>query len=186
MAYLSPAQAKGAAVDARSDIFSFGVLLNEMLSGKSPFRRETAIETLNAILKEPAPVVRIEGIEAPQGLDRVLRKTLQKDPEQRYQTMKDVANDLRELKDEMTSTSTARPAVVSVSESKSRWAVVAAVALAGLVAGWFFFGRDQTPPGIGASGRPAVAIMYFESLSGDEEIRGLAKVLPNMLITYLA
>ena len=143
-AYMSPEQAKGGSVDARSDIFSFGVLFNEMLSGESPFRRETAIETLNAILKESAPPVRVEGIEAPQGLDRVLRKTLQKDPEQRYQTMKDVANDLRELRDDMTST--ARPAVVLAERPKTRWATVAAVAFAGLLAGWFFFGRDHTPP----------------------------------------
>ena len=58
--------------------------------------------------------------------------------------------------------------------------------LMGLAAGWFFFGRDRTPPGIGTSGRPSVAVLYFESLSGDEEIRWLSRGLPNMLVTDLA
>ncbi|MEE9264967.1 MAG: tetratricopeptide repeat protein, partial [Vicinamibacteria bacterium] len=75
---------------------------------------------------------------------------------------------------------------VVMGSPNSRWATVAVVALAGLVAGWFFFGRDRTPPGIGASGRPSVAVMYFESMSGDEEIRWLSKGLPNMLVTDLA
>ena len=185
VAYMSPEQARGGAIDARSDIFSFGTLLNEMLSGESPFRRDTAIETLNAILKEAPPATTtIDGVTVPQDLDRVLRKTLQKDPEKRYQTMKDVANDLRELRDDMTSAS--RPVAVVMGSPKSRWATVAVVALAGLAAGWFFFGRDRTPAGIGASGRPSVAVMYFESMSGDEEIRWLSKGLPNMLVTDLA
>jgi len=184
VAYMSPEQARGAAVDARSDIFSFGALLNEMLSGESPFRRETGIETLNAILKEPAPPVRLEGSTVPTGLDRLLRKTLQKDPDQRYQTMKDVANDLRELREEMTSA--ARPASSLAAGSSWRWAAALAIAVVGLAAGWFFFGRDRTPPAIGASGRPSVAVLYFESLSGDEEIRWLSRGLPNMLVTDLA
>src|SRR3990170_1485561 len=125
VAYMSPEQARGAAVDARSDIFSFGALLNEMLSGESPFRRETGIETLNAILKEPAPPVRLEGSTVPTGLDRLLRKTLQKDPDQRYQTMKDVANDLRELREEMTSA--ARPASSLAAGSSWRWAAALAI-----------------------------------------------------------
>ena len=183
VAYMSPEQAKGEAIDARSDIFSFGVLLSEMLSGESPFRKGTAIETLSAILKEPAPQVRLEGSTVPPGLDRLLRKTLQKDPDQRYQTMKDVANDLRELREEMTST--ARPASSSPRVSW-RWAAGAAIVVMGLAAGWFFFGRDRTPPGIGTSGRPSVAVLYFESLSGDEEIRWLSRGLPNMLVTDLA
>ncbi|MGH9461019.1 MAG: protein kinase domain-containing protein, partial [Vicinamibacteria bacterium] len=184
VAYMSPEQARGASVDARSDVFSFGVLLSEMLSGESPFRKNTAIETLSAILKDPAPPLHLEGSRVPGGLDRLLRKTLQKDPDQRYQTMKDVANDLRELREEMTSA--ARPASAAAAGTSWRWIAVAAVALLGLAAGWYFFGRDRTPPGIGVSGRPSVAVLYFESLTGDEEIRWLSRGLPNMLVTDLA
>jgi tetratricopeptide (TPR) repeat protein/tRNA A-37 threonylcarbamoyl transferase component Bud32 len=184
VAYMSPEQARGMDVDARSDIFSFGVLLSEMISGRSPFRKATVVDTLSAILKEPAPSVRLEGAEIPEGLDRLLAKTLQKDPDQRYQAMKDVAHDLRELREAMTST--ARPAADSGAHSASRWVGAAVIALVGLASGWFFFGRNVGPPGIGASGRPSVAVMYFESMSGDEEIQWLSRGLPNMLVTDLA
>src|SRR3990172_9582484 len=67
------------------------------------------------------------------------------------------------------------------------WVAVGAVALLGVVLGWALFGRNGGEPlGIGDSGRPAVAVMYFESLSGDEEIRWLSRGLPNMLVTDLA
>jgi len=184
VAYMSPEQARGTEVDARSDIFSFGVLLSEMISGESPFRKATVADTLSAILKEPAPPVHPEGVEMPEGLDRVLARTLEKDRDTRYQAMKDVARDLRELREGMTST--ARPPVETGAGLASRWVAAAIIALVGLAAGWLFFGRDTSPPGIGASGRPSVAVMYFESMSGDEEIRWLSRGLPNMLVTDLA
>jgi tetratricopeptide (TPR) repeat protein len=83
-------------------------------------------------------------------------------------------------------TSTARPPVETAAGSATRWVAAALIALVGLAAGWLFFGRDMSPPGIGASGRPSVAVMYFESMSGDEEIRWLSRGLPNMLVTDLA
>jgi serine/threonine protein kinase/TolB-like protein/predicted negative regulator of RcsB-dependent stress response len=92
-AYMSPEQARGARVDHRSDIFSFGVMLYEMLSGRRPFRGPSRVETLHAILRDPPPPLEVPD---PRGdLQRTVEKCLEKDPDDRYQGMRDVAVDLR-------------------------------------------------------------------------------------------
>jgi len=186
VAYMSPEQARGETIDARSDIFSFGVLFYEMISGRSPFHKKSVAESLSAVLHETPPALS-SSTELPADVRRVLRKTLAKELSARYQSMKDVAIDLKEIRDDNLSSS--RPALPMDAPSKFPWPWVAvgAVALLGVVLGWALFGRNGAEPlGIGDSGRPAVAVMYFESLSGDEEIRWLSKGLPNMLITDLA
>ena len=98
-AYMSPEQVRGAEVDARSDLFAFGALLYEMLSGEPAFRRETGVETLHAVLKEPAPRLREEGLEAPGPvLQRVLDRCLAKAPGDRYASAGDLLSDLREAR----------------------------------------------------------------------------------------
>jgi len=95
-AYMSPEQAAGGAVDARSDIFSFGALLHELLSGRPPFRRATIVETLHAVLKDSAPPLPpLEGAAGQADLQRILDKCLAKDPAQRYQGAPDLVVDLR-------------------------------------------------------------------------------------------
>src|SRR3972149_5065039 len=186
VSYMSPEQARGETIDARSDIFSFGVLFYEMISGRSPFQKKSVAESLSAVLHETPPALS-SSTELPPAVRRVLRKALAKNVSERYQSIKDVAIDLQEIRDETRSPS--RPAVPMDAPSKFPWPWVAvgAVALLGVVLGWALFGRNGGEPlGIGDSGRPAVAVMYFESLSGDEEIRWLSKGLPNMLITDLA
>lgn len=91
VAYMSPEQAKGKSVDHRSDIFSFGIVLQEMLSGHSPFDRETVAETLAAILKE-SPAKLSGDAEKLQGISD---NCLAKDPESRYQAMDVVVEELR-------------------------------------------------------------------------------------------
>ncbi|HLE63793.1 MAG TPA: serine/threonine-protein kinase, partial [Pyrinomonadaceae bacterium] len=92
--YMSPEQAKGKEVDARTDIFSFGVVLYEMISGGLPFEGETALEMIGAILhKEPLPL----NAEVPTEIKNIINKCLQKDRSERYQTIKDVCNDLKPL-----------------------------------------------------------------------------------------
>ncbi|MEE9264968.1 MAG: serine/threonine-protein kinase, partial [Vicinamibacteria bacterium] len=186
VAYMSPEQAKGKPVDARSDVFSYGAVLYEMLSGRSPFRRETLAESISAVLKETPTPVTVDSPEMTTELQRILRKALAKDPNDRYQTMRDLTIDLRDLREGMTSTSMpAMAAAPATAQFPWKWAAILGVAVAVTVTGFLFL-KDRGPTGIGASGRPSVAVMYFESLSGDEEVRWLAKGLPNMLLTDLA
>ena len=99
--YMSPEQVRGEALDARSDIFSFGSVLYEMLSGRHPFQAESVGATMSSILtNDPAPLVRYAS-EAPDELQRIVRKALTKNKEGRYQGIKDLLIDLRELKQEL-------------------------------------------------------------------------------------
>ena len=105
--YMSPEQARGQQVDARTDIWSLGVLLYEMVTGRSPFAAPSGSDVLAAILQnEPAPVARFEP-DAPAEVQRILTKTLRKDRSQRYQTVQDLLLDLQALRDDLQSN--ARP-----------------------------------------------------------------------------
>jgi Tol biopolymer transport system component len=96
--YMSPEQTRGQAVDGRSDLFSFGIVLYEMVTGKTPFRGPTPMDTLGAILHKPVvPASRINS-EVPVELERILGKCLEKDPAERYQDTRDLVVDLRRLK----------------------------------------------------------------------------------------
>ena len=99
--YMSPEQARGQSVDARSDIFSFGVVLYEIIAGKKPFEGETAMDVIGAILhKKPIPVNRLLP-EIPHEIERIINKMLRKDRDERYQKAKDLALDLKDIKEEL-------------------------------------------------------------------------------------
>ena len=100
-AYMSPEQARGQPVDQRSDIFSFGCILYEAVAGRRPFEGESVIDTLHKIIYTPAPPITDFNPAAPAELQRIIRRCLAKDPEERYQTIKDVAILLRELRQEL-------------------------------------------------------------------------------------
>ena len=92
--YMSPEQVRGAAVEARSDIFSFGAILYEMVSGKRAFHRETPADTMSAILKEePADLSETNRNVSP-ALERIVHHCLEKNPEQRFHSASDIAFDL--------------------------------------------------------------------------------------------
>jgi serine/threonine protein kinase len=101
-AYMSPEQAQGKVIDGRSDIFSFGVVLYEMLSGKQPFEGNSALDVIGKILhKEPVPVHELVP-SVPAELQRIVAKSLEKDRGDRYQTADELLEDLRKCEEELT------------------------------------------------------------------------------------
>jgi serine/threonine-protein kinase len=99
--YMSPEQAQAKPVDQRSDIFSFGCLLYEAATGRKPFAGDSIVDTLHKIIHDPAPAITDFNPSASPELQRVIRKCLAKEPAKRYQTIRDTANDLEELIEEM-------------------------------------------------------------------------------------
>jgi serine/threonine protein kinase len=89
--YMSPEQVRGDTTDHRSDIFSVGVMLHEMISGAAPFRGDSAIETLHAILKEETPPLQDRGGDVPDELSEVVTHCLEKDMDDRFQSARDLA-----------------------------------------------------------------------------------------------
>lgn len=117
--YMSPEQAQGKSkeVDHRSDIFSFGCMLFEAVTGRRAFAGTDAIDTLNKIIREPAPSVSSINPSAPADLQRIVRRCLAKDPDQRHQNIKDVAIELKEVRRELQE----NPSSVSSGESRIAW-----------------------------------------------------------------
>ena len=139
--YMSPEQAQGKEVDARSDIWSTGVIVYEMVTGTKPFGGTTSAHTIVQILeKEPAPLTQA-GAEVPQELQRIVAKSMAKDPDERYQTAKDMLIDLRnlrkrlELDAEGVKTRTSEAVAVRSSEKPNHSVVIALIVIGVVVAG---------------------------------------------------
>ena len=140
--YMSPEQVRGLAVDHRSDIFSFGAVLFEMLAGKRAFRGATAADTMSAILSGDPPELESGTRTLPPMLDRLVRRCLEKSPDERYQSARDIAFNLESLSTISTGESgsaTAPAAAVEAASSPARrwpgWALVAIALLVGLAGG---------------------------------------------------
>ena len=146
LGYMSPEQVRGKSADARSDIFSFGAILYEMLAGKRAFHGDSAADTMSAILREEPPDLSATNQSISPGLDRVVRHCLEKTPEQRFHSAHDVAFALEALSGLSTprlEPSKARVAARLPSRGTAA-AVLAVAALAiGLAAGWLIW---KTPP----------------------------------------
>ncbi len=131
VAYMSPEQAQGKPVDHRSDVFSLGVVLYVMATGRRPFEGDTPASILSSVLKDTPPSLTELKPTLPRHLGRIVRRCLHKDPERRYQTAKDIRNELEELKKELDSGELQVP----VAERARRPVVIAAVGLGALVLG---------------------------------------------------
>ncbi len=142
--YMAPEQVRGQEADHRADIFSFGVILYEMLSARRAFSGDSAIEVMNAILKEDPPELTATNTRAPQGLERLIRRCLEKKPEQRFHS----AHDLGYALEALSSSSGARLETAGAGPSRLfgpvrlAWAVAAALLLVTLGLTWAYFTRQ--------------------------------------------
>ncbi len=152
--YMSPEQVRGEQADHRSDIFSFGVILYEMLSGVRAFSGDSAVEVMNAILKEDPPDLTTINPKVSLGLERLIRRCLEKKPEQRFHSTHDLGYALEALSTSSsgahieTSASLAlkrEPAGLSrlLGQTKLTWVVVAVFSLAMLGLIWSYVSRPQ-------------------------------------------
>ena len=128
VAYMSPEQLRAKTVDHRSDIFSFGAILYEMLSGCRAFRGETEVDTMTAVLREEPPDANLDQASIPAGYRDVVRHCLEKDPENRFQSAKDLAFALQTLSG--SSPVTLRPVQKTRTTPVLPWAIMAILAVA--------------------------------------------------------
>lgn len=213
-AYMSPEQAKGRVVDARTDIFSLGVLLYEMLSGKKPFEGETPMDVIGAILhKEPLPIRQLMP-KVPYEIERIINKLLRKDSNERYQTVKEVLIDLKHVRKELEfqdklkvtsasgrenpdtadssvkATDTAQThssAEYIVGEIKKRKVGLVSVAVLLLAIGIFYFAALR-PSSSSDDNSPiaSIAVLPFQNRSVDAETEYLSDGLAESLIHGLS
>jgi len=152
--YMAPEQAEGRPVDARADIFSLGVMLYEMATGTRPFDGDTKMSALLAILQtQPVPITQRNPM-LPRQLERIVDHALEKDRERRFQSAKDIRNELEQLREEVRRAGQEAGAVGEAGTppaggaNRPALAVAAAViAVAGLAAGYWLRGPAPAPPG---------------------------------------
>jgi Tol biopolymer transport system component len=148
-AYMSPEQAAGGKVDARSDIFSFGAVLYEMATGARAFAGHSTVDIIAAVVQaRPTPPTQIVA-SMPRALERLILRCLQREPERRNQTMLDVRNELMELDEELASRGVAAPTAAPLRRRARLVAAVVAIAaaLALVAATWVLWpGSVQAPP----------------------------------------
>jgi TolB-like protein/Flp pilus assembly protein TadD len=206
--YLSPEQIQGRPGDARSDLFSLGVMLYEMTTGRRPFGGESAMEVLSSILRdEPESAVTLRP-ELPRQLGRILRRCLAKDPERRFQLAKDLRNELEALREELDEArrveavesrsrrrappAAGEPAPTRVATPRASLRRFGGLGLlaALLVAGAVLWLRSPDPvplsSGERADSRTALAVLPFQNLSTEAEHAYFAGGLHDELLTQLS
>ena len=184
--YMSPEQVRGLPVDARSDIFAFGAILYELLSGRRAFKRESAIDSMMAILKEEPPELGGSGQNVPPALEHVVAHCLEKERENRFQSARDIVFALSEASS-VPVTGPARVAAQPFAGKRRILAAAAAVAVLAAV-GVVLVRRSH----VGTGGVKRVAVLPFENLGSPEtdyfadgisdEIRGKLTSLPGLVV----
>jgi serine/threonine protein kinase/tetratricopeptide (TPR) repeat protein len=171
--YMSPEQVLGKPLDSRSDLFSLGVILYEMLSGKRPFQKDTIPETVAAILKEEPPELSGAQRAAAPGLDRIVRHCLEKDPTTRFQTARDLGFDLEDLSRQLETSPSGHPAATR-RFPRGVWIAAAIAALAG--AALLLARLVSRPPAPGAAAKEAadarptrIVVLPFENLGPPDD-----------------
>jgi len=177
VSYMSPEQAEGKEVDHRSDIFSLGVVLYEMATGERPFKGDTSLSTLSAILRDTPKPVTDTRASLPRDLAKIIRRALTKDRDQRFQSAKDLRNELAELKQELESGDLAA-AAGAIPEVRHRQRVPVWLLAAGVLViaamGWMarsqLMSDDAAPPAIEAT---------FTQLTSADGIETAPSLSPN-------
>ena len=197
VAYMAPEHIQDQGIDARSDIFSFGVVLYEMLTGQLPFKGEYDSAMMYAIVNEEPEPVQKHRTDLSSEFLHVLNRALEKDPEDRYQSVNDMLIDLKRLKRDTGKVSREslkempvshvpeKPEAARIkSKKKPFWIGIGTIAILFIFSIWFIsqnIFRSQHEPVIGKVN--SIAVMYFENRSGEPD---LGKILVNMLTTNLS
>ena len=185
VAYMSPEQAQGKPVDARSDIFSFGSMFFEMLTGRRPFTGDTAMAILAAILNhEPAPVSD-SGMPLPAQVERVVARCLRKDPARRWQTMSDLKVELQDLKEDSASGKLSAVLPTAPPRPRRAWVyVVAALVVAAATLFWWLTRKPAAPGGFETERLTFESEAYFDMHTAEGDIMGFVAVfVPIVVIT---
>jgi len=183
--YMSPEQLRGETVDARTDIFSLGVVIYEMLSGRSAFGRNTNAETIGAIQHEQPPALSSTDSNVPEALEDVVRKCLAKDVTQRYQTVRQVADDLNAARNGEVATikrPTVRTFTTNIVRRHKRSAVLiaAAVIVSVTLLGYYsYFAK-------GGEAIDSIAVLPFVNVGNDQNMEYFSDGISDSLIDRLS
>ena len=180
--YMSPEQVEGEEADARSDIFAFGALLYEMLTGRRAFEGKSRASVIAAILeRDPPPISTLQPM-TPGGLDHLVRRCLSKAPDERFQSARDLHYALQEIQDQT------RPHAAPLAPPRSRvpWMVpvMFAVVLVASLVSWFMIRHRSSSAGAGE--RKTIAVLPFANLGVDRSREYLQLAIPDEITTILS